>query len=163
MRPLVKILNSLILVIVLISSVAAETPEKKPDLNALADDRRFSDAANFVKLGRDDRAISLLYEYLEIFDNGTHRDEAWRHIAEIYSRRFQYARAAEIYLRLYSEFSHSEQGIAAYYQAALCYMKMGMNSRAESIFKDIIQRAPDSPHAAQAATRIEILKLTGNK
>lgn len=129
------------------------------DFNLYSDNMRFNDAVALVELDQTDKAFKLLHEYLEIFPRGVHRHSAYRYIAEIYRDRFDYLRAADTYLKIFEEFSPDEKAVAAYYEAGVCYSKMGYDSRASRIFTDILEKWPDSPQAARARTRLTIKNI----
>jgi len=129
------------------------------NLKKVADDVKFSHAVEFFKLEKYDRALKEFYEYIEIYYDGIHRGEAFRKIAEIHIKRFNYQKAIEAYNSLYQEFSGSEEGIDAYFQTGICYKKMGCNDKAESIFKYIIQTHPGTTAANNAEIQINLLKM----
>lgn len=141
------------------NNLSAQDEKLGRDLNAQADDMRYGDAAYFIKLNRPEKAFELLHEYLEIFPRGAHRHEAYMHIAEIYKKRFDYAKAAAVYLKVYEEFSAQDEGITAYFEAAICYKKMGYDKRATEIFREIADEKPDTIHAGRARTQLEILSI----
>ncbi len=129
------------------------------NLDKIADDLKYENSVRFIKLNRHDRAIEELNEYLEIFIHGTHRNEAFKNIAEIYFNRFEYQKALKVYRSLFEEFSNSEEGIEAYYNIGICYSKMGYNKKAEEIFKSIITDYSGSGFAYSAQIQIDLLKI----
>ncbi len=116
----------------------------------IADDTRFYNAYHFYNLKMYPKASLLLSEYVEVYANGIHRKEAIMALGNIEFSRRNYERAASFYIMLFEEFSADEEGVDAYYRAALCYQKMGYTGRAERIFSEIIERYPQSRLAESA-------------
>jgi TolA-binding protein len=132
---------------------------KEPNLARIADDLKYQNGAQFLALKQHDRAIEVLQEYLEIYSDGIHRHEAYRGLAEIYFSRFNYTRAIEFYKGLYEEYSNTEDGVAAYYWIGICYEKMGYDSSAINVFKQIVTDYPQSTYAQQARMQMDMLKI----
>ena len=160
---------SLVIIMALSGAPAAlfAQNEKKEDqsLDALADDLKFRNGVEFITLKMYDKALENFREYLEIYYNGTHRDEAYRHIAEIYFRKLDYLKAVDNYRSLYEEFSTTESGIEAYFNMAICYNKMGgsYDKKAAEIFNDIIENHPDSAFAQQSRLQMDILNIMNDR
>jgi tetratricopeptide (TPR) repeat protein len=125
----------------------------------LADEMKFRDAMEFIRLERNAKALDELNEYLEIFINGSHRDEAFRQIARIHCESFDYLKAVRAYQRLYEEYGTSESGIEGYYNMGLCYRKMGYRDRARRIFEEIIRDHAGLPVANRAGIQLELVKI----
>ena len=151
------------LLIVLSSTVifGQELNEKSNDenLDRIADDLKFSNGVQFVNLKRHDKAIEVLSEYLEIFHDGIHRDEAYRHIADIHFKRFNYLKAINSYKLLFEEFSTSDEGVRAYFQIGICYKKMGYDIKAKEVFREITQKYPESSVANQSRIQVDFLNI----
>lgn len=141
------------------SGLYAEQKTGAINLKQVADDMKFRKGAEFYRLERYDLALNELYEYLEVYYDGTHRGEAYRKIADIHIRQYNYQKAVEIYRRLYEEFSSTDEGIDGYFQMGVCYLKMGYDSKAEAIFKSIIQEHPGTTGASNAEIQLELLKI----
>ncbi|NLV66075.1 MAG: tetratricopeptide repeat protein, partial [Spirochaetes bacterium] len=138
-------------------------PEQKTgaiNLKQVADDLKFRKGAEFYRLERYDLALNELYEYLEIYYDGTHRGEAYRKIADIHIKQYNYQKAVEVYRRLYEEFSSTDEGVDGFFQMGICYLKMGYDSKAEAIFRSIIQEHPGTTGAANAEIQLELLKIS---
>lgn len=133
---------------------------EEEDLTKMADRLKFETARYFFENRLFDKCLLELQEYLEIYSNGIYRKEAYLTIGEIYLKRFDYSRAAKAYLALYEEFSNTDEGIQGYFNAAICYEKMGNDKKAKEILKTIIEHHPDSRHAALAITRLKVLEIT---
>lgn len=133
------------------------------NLDKVADDRKFNNAYELLKLEKNEKALVSLHEYLEIFIRGNHRHEAYLAIAQIYFQRFEYQRAVKTYKTLYEEFSRDEKGIEGYFKAAICYKKMGYDSKAGEIFKEIIEYHPSSPWSRQSQLQLDIMKIISSK
>lgn len=116
----------------------------------IADDTRFYNAYHFYTLKMYPKAAVLLSEYVEVYSNGIHRKEAVMALGNIEFSQRNYERAAEFYTMLFEEFSADEEGVEAYYRAAICYQKMGYTNRSEQIFSEIVERYPQSRLAESA-------------
>ncbi|HNX25476.1 MAG TPA: hypothetical protein PKG60_15620, partial [Spirochaetota bacterium] len=112
-------------VILLIFSFAvissAEENSGLANLKKVADDMKFQNGMEFYKLEKFDRALNEFNEYIEIYFDGIHRNEALKKIAEIHIRFFDYQKAIEAYRTLYQEYSSTDEGIDAYFQIGICY------------------------------------------
>jgi len=75
-----------------VSSFAEETTGLV-NLKKVADDMKFQNGVEFYKLEKFDRALSEFNEYVEIYYDGIHRNEALKKIAEIRIRFFEYQKA----------------------------------------------------------------------
>jgi len=144
-----------------IISAAGETREL--NLEKISDDLKFKNGLQFIHLKKPDKAVNELNEYLEIYNNGIHRNEAYRLIAEIYLEQFEYQRAIHNYRLLYEEFSNTDDGVYAFYQIGLCYKKMGYDEKAADVFQSILSDHPDSVYAAQAKIQIDLLTILSDK
>lgn len=116
----------------------------------IADDTRFYNAYHFYEMEMYDKAVVLLSEYVEVYSNGIHRKEAIMALGNIEFKRRNYQSAAGFYIMLFEEFSSDEEGVEAYYRAAICYQKMGYTERSEKIFSEIVERYPQSRLAESA-------------
>ncbi|HPV42754.1 MAG TPA: tetratricopeptide repeat protein [Spirochaetota bacterium] len=138
---------------------AADEIRDGQSLDALADDLKFQNGLGFLKIKKYDKALETFNEYLEIFQNGTHRHEAYRHIAEIYFNRMEYLKAVDKYRALYEEFSNTESGVEAYYNIGLCYIKMGNEKKAAEIFNDIVENHAESAYRQQAELQLSMIDI----
>lgn len=148
-----------ILLLAVVSALYAEDKTGAVNLKQVADDMKYRKGAEFYRLEKYDLALNEFHEYLEIFYDGTHRAEAYRRIAEIHIKQYDYQKAVEIYRLLYEEFSNTDEGIDGYFQMGLCYLKMGFDSKAEAVFKSIIQEHPGTVAAQNAETQLELIKI----
>jgi TolA-binding protein len=155
-----KFLLGLFLLIIPVSGLYSEQKTGAINLKQVADDLKFRKGAEFYRLEKYDLALNELYEYLEIYYDGAHRGEAYRTIADIHIKQYNYQRAVEVYRRLYEEFSSTDEGIDGYFQMGICYLKMGYDSKAEAIFRSIIQEHPGTTGAANAEIQLELLKIS---
>lgn len=152
----------IILIFILIFTCIYAYPEDITgalNLKQVADDMKYRRGAEFFRLEKYDFALNELYEYLEIYYNGTHRGDAYKKIAEIYIKFYDYQKAADIYKKLYEELSNTEEGLDAYFRAGLCYLKMGFDNKAEAIFQSIIQEHPGTTAAKNAQIQLELIKI----
>jgi len=148
------------MIFVPVSVLIAEEKNGLANLKKVADDMKFRNGIEFYKLEKFDRALNEFNEYIEIYYNGIHRNEALKKIAEIHIRLFNYQKAIDAYRMLYQEFSCSEEGMDAYFQIGICYKKMGFDSKAESIFKDIIEEYPGTSSAYNSQIQLDLLKIS---
>jgi len=155
-----RILLIMLVLIVSGNGIYAEVKTGAVNLKQVADDMKFRKGAEFYRLEKYDLALNELNEYLEIYYDGNHRGEAYRKIADIHIRQYNYQKAVEVYGRLYEEFSSTEEGVDGYFQMAICYLKMGYDSKAESIFRIIIQDHPGTTAAANAEIQLELIKIS---
>ncbi len=129
------------------------------NLDRVADDLKFQNGMQLLQLRQYDKAVEALSEYLEIFNDGTHRNEAYKSIARIYFDRFDYQKAVRTYRNLFEEFSTSDDGIEAYFQIGICYTKMGYENKAMEVFREIVDDYPDSGISSQARTQLDLLNV----
>jgi TolA-binding protein len=139
--------------------LAADEKNDGQNLDVLADNLKFQNGVEFMKLKIYDKALETFNEYLEIYYNGNHRHEAFKNIAEIYSSRLDYLKAIANYRSLYEEFSTTESGVEAYFNIGICYYKMGYEKKAAGIFNDILENHSSSAYARQAKLQLDILNI----
>ncbi|HOD15945.1 MAG TPA: tetratricopeptide repeat protein [Spirochaetota bacterium] len=158
----VRIMTLLLALALLPAAVhAAEDASSPRSLDALADDVKFQNGLGFIKLKMYDKALETFNEYLEIYYNGNHRNEAYKYIAEIYFNRLEYARAIQYYRALYEEFSNTEPGVEAFFNTGICYMKMGYDKEASEVFNEIIENHRESAFRQQAELQLDMLNILG--
>jgi TolA-binding protein len=146
-------------------AIAQEKQDKveEPNLAKIADDLKFQNGLLFIRLKLQDKAIEELQEYLEIYNDGIHRHEAFRELAEIYYQRFDFQKAVDVLKGLHEEFSNTEEGVEAYFRMGICYKKMGYDANAQRVFNQIIQDHPESGYAYQAQKQLDLLKILAEK
>lgn len=157
---LYRLITILLLVFSLVVISAAEEVNGSADLKKVADDMKFQNGMGFYKLEKFDRALMEFNEYIEIYFDGIHRNEALKKIAEIHIRNFDYQKAIEAYRTLYQEYSSTDEGIDAYFQIGICYKKMGFDSKAEAIFKYIVEEHPGTTAAYNSEIQLDLLKIS---
>jgi len=148
-----------ILFLLLPAFLFAEEGEAPLNLDKIADDLKFNNGREFLKLKRPDKAVEEFNEYLEIYYNGIHRHEVYKELARIYFQRFDYQRAIDRYRSLYEEYSNSDDGVDAYYHIGICYKKMGYDDEAMKIFKSIVSDHPGSNSAYQSRIQVDLLNI----
>jgi len=144
-----------------LSTAAGQTAEEKRELMKVADNIKFENAMQFYRLQNYSRALLEFKEYLEVYADGEHRNEAYRHIAGIYFDMFEYDKSVMAYTALYQESINSEEGIEAFYKSGICYQKMGNDHRAREIFGAIIRQYPYSNYAHLSKIQIDLLAILG--
>lgn len=159
MYKIFKIFIVLLFLVLFSISLSAKDEGRELNLDKIADDFKFQNGVQFIKLNRFDKAIEALNEYLEIFYQGNHRNEAYKYIAKIYLERFEYQKAQSIFRTIYEEFSDTDDGVDAYYNIGLCFKKMGNDDEAQSIFKEIIKNYSDSIYVHQARIQLDLLNI----
>ena len=143
--------------------LSAEEGRGKLNLKRIADDIKFQNGLQFYTLKNEEKAIEEFREYLEIFINGIHRKEAHAYIAKIYFDRQEYPLSIKANRSLFEEYSHSEEGIEAYFHIGLCHQKMGNHRKAQEVFRTIIRDYPDSNQAYRARIYADIAEILKNK
>ena len=160
MKFLIYFMGLFLILSMCITSIAQDGNDgANSSLKKEADNIKFQNSMQFYKLGKFERALNEFNEYIEIFFDGAHRGEALKKIAEIHIRFFEYQKAIEAYRTLYQEFSATEDGLDAYFQIGICYKKMGFDSKAEEIFKYIIDEHPGTSTAYKSEIQLELLKI----
>lgn len=157
----IRIILIVILSLILMPGIihAAEDKNEGQSLDALADDLKFQNGIGFLKIKKYNKALETFNEYLEIYQNGTHRHEVYRHIAEIYFNRMEYMKAIDNYRALYEEYSNTESGVEAYFNIGLCHIKMGNEKKAAEIFNDIMENHADSAYRQQAELQLSMIDI----
>ncbi len=164
-----NIKNSLLLfasaVVLLCGPLPLGAQEKKAplDLKRVADDTKFEQAMQFYTMRDTRRAMQEFNEYLEVYINGVHRNEAYRNIARIYFDRFEYEKSIRAYTSIYEDSANTEEGIEAYYKSAICYQKMGDDLKAQDIYQSIITLHPYSNFAYLSKIQMDLIKIVSNK
>jgi len=158
-RSIIISFVSILLFLVPSSGICQENKTEVLNLDKISDDLKYRNAVRFIELERSDKALEELNEYLEIYYNGIHRNEAYFNLADIYFKSFDFQKAANIYRALYEEFSNTEDGIEAYYRIGLCQKKMGNDNKAVNIFREIISEYPASGFAYYSQIQIDLLKV----
>ena len=158
-----KIMTIFILMFSFTLCLHAEESTGLANLKKVADDMKFQNGLGFYKLEKFDRALNEFNEYIEIYYDGIHRNEALKKIADIHIRLFEYPKAIEAYRTLYQEFSSTEEGIDAYFQIGICYKKMGFDSKAETIFKYIVDEHPGTSAAYNSEIQLDLLKISSDQ
>jgi TolA-binding protein len=133
--------------------------EEKINLEVLSDNAQFEYASHLYRLNRYEKALQLFTEYLEIYYNGLHRKEAYKNIASIYFREFDYIKSIKVYRSLYEEFSNSEEGIEGLFMTGICYQKMGFHGKAREVFQSVIDDHPGSNFAYQAKIKLDVIEI----
>jgi TolA-binding protein len=159
---LFKFMIIFFLIISIQTGYAAEGADGLANLKKVADDMKFMNGMEFYKLEKFDRALNEFNEYIEIYYDGIHRNEALKKIAEIHIRYFNYQKAIAAYRALYQEFSSTDEGIDAYFQIGICYNKMGFDSKAEDIFKYIVETHPGTAAAHNSQIQLDLLKISAD-
>jgi len=156
-RGRLVLLSALLLALPCLSlAQQADTPS---DLRRAADNIKFENAMQFFAMRDYDKALREFDEYLEIYVNGAHRNEAHRRIARIYFDRFEYEKAIRAYSAICEESSTTDEGVEAYYRAGICHQKMGDDAKALEIFGAIIEQYPYSNYAGLSRMQMDLLKI----
>ncbi|HQQ24327.1 MAG TPA: tetratricopeptide repeat protein [Spirochaetota bacterium] len=151
-------MNKIILFILLLFSIGLNAGSDSAFEKA-SDDMRFDNAYQFYRLEQYDKALVLLQEYLEVYEDGSHRETAFDYLAGIYFMRYDYRKALKIYLAHFEEFSDTEEGVRAYYNAGICYRKMGMKADAEKVFTTIISEYSAFQSASDARMQLDVQNI----
>ncbi len=132
---------------------------KTYDLEKVADNLKYNNALQFIRLNLQDKALQEFQEYLEVYIHGNNRADAYRHVAGIYFSRFDYQRAVKLYRELYEEFNNTEPGIEGFFNMGICYKKMGYDKKAEEIFSYIAGNYTYSNFASQARLQLDLINI----
>lgn len=151
-------------IIIFFTPLTLYSQAEKTGLNSvqIADNMKYQNGLEFMKINDYSRALNEFNEYLEIFIHGIHRSSVYRKIAEIHISRFDYQKAIKAYEGIYQEYSHSDEGINAYFEAGICYKKMGYDSKAGEIFRFIISEHPGTSAAYNSEIQLDIIKIISN-
>ncbi len=158
-RITVFIIVAVIALIIPGGSCLAQQGAEGVSLRMLADTIKYENAIQFFQMREYGKALREFNEYLEIYINGTHRNDAYRHIARIYFDRFEYEQSIRAYTVIYEESSNTEEGVDAYYRTGICYQKMGDDARAREVYRAIIDQYPYSDYASQARIQMNLMKI----
>jgi TolA-binding protein len=156
------IIFSVLLIFLIPISLSSQTGTSELDYVQIADNMKYQNGIEFMKINDYTRALNEFNEYLEIFIHGIHRSSVYKKIAEIHISRFDYQKAIEAYKGIYQEFSYSDEGINAYFEAGICYKKMGYDSKAGEIFRFIISEYPGTNAAYNSEIQLDIIKIISN-
>lgn len=151
----------IILVCTFCLNLASVHGDESASLRQAADRMKYENALQFYELKKYSKALQGFQEYLEVWQTGNYREEAYDHMADIYIRDFNYENAVKMYDNIFREFRNDERGIKAYYKKGLCCLKMGYNLRAMAIFKEILSISPGSRSAVNAEIQLELMKISG--
>lgn len=133
--------------------------EQEGNLLRIADNIKFRNGIQFFSLKKYTRSLEEFLEYLEIYPDGIHRQEAYRHIGIIHYNRFDYIKSLNAYRTLYEEFPNSEEGISALFQTGICYEKMGYKKKARSIYNAILSEHAGSNLSYRAKIQIDMINI----
>jgi len=157
-----KHLITIFTVIFFLITSAASGETGALDSARIADSMKYQNGVEFMKINDYNRALNEFNEYLEIYINGIYRAGAYRNIAEIHMSRFDFQRAIRAYMGIYQEYSYTDEGINAYFQAGVCYKKMGYDKKAGDIFRHIAEEHPGTSAAYNAGIQLELIKIIAN-
>jgi len=135
----------------------------KTALQRAADENAYKNAAQFIKLKDNEKALKYLSEYVEVYQSGAYRKEALKNIADIYYQNFKYTKALKYYQMIYEEFNFSDDGIEAYYLCGLCYTKMGDYDKAKEIYSYIVSEHPSTQAARKAKIQMSVDDVLNDK
>ena len=140
-------------------SLLSQTETSELNSVQIADNMKYQNGIEFMKINDYTRALNEFNEYLEIFIHGIHRSSVYRKIAEIHISRFDYQKAINAYKGIYQEYSFSDEGINAYFDAGICYKKMGYDNKAGEIFRFIINEHPGTSAAYNSEIQLDLIKI----
>jgi TolA-binding protein len=125
----------------------------------IADDMRYDNAFQFYRLEQYAKAQILFEEYLEVFTDGVHRESAYAALGRIHFTAYRYPKALKVFLGHYEEFSTTEDGVQAYFNAGVCYQKMGMKKEALAVFNRIVEDYPTYQAAQAARMQLDVMDV----
>jgi TolA-binding protein len=153
------IIFSALLVFLIPISLSSQTETSELSSIQIADNMKYQNGIEFMKINDYTRALNEFNEYLEIFIHGIHRSSVYRKLAEIHISRFDYQKAINAYNGIYQEYSYSDEGIKAYFDAGICYKKMGYDRKAGEIFRFIISEHPGTSAAYNSEIQLDLIKI----
>ncbi len=142
---------------------AGDVEKEKKTLKQLEDDGKFENGMHLIRLGRQEKGMLILQEYLEIYYNGNHRYEAYREIARVRVENFDYQQAVKVYSRMYEEFGDTEEGVEGFYNMGICYQKMGYRKKAREVFRAIVEHHSETSFARQASLQLDLLNILADE
>jgi len=101
-----------------------------------------------------DEALSHLSRVLEL-DEGRTAAKAHIEIGDIYWAKNDFEAASKAYLRVALLYHDLELTPLSLFKAARCFEKMNRPSEATKFYNELIEKYPDSSHAAEARKKIE--------
>lgn len=140
-------------------NLSAQIKNNELDTMQISDNMKFQNGIEFMKINDYNRALNEFNEYLEIYIHGIHRGSAYRKIAEVHISKFDFQKAVKAYKSIYQEYSYTDEGINAYFEAGICYKKMGYNSKAAEIFHYIVKEHAGTNAAYNAEIQLELIKI----
>lgn len=140
-------------------NLSAQNKNNELNTMQISDNMKFQNGVEFMKINDYNRALNEFNEYLEIYIHGIHRGSAYREIAKIHISNFDFQKAVKAYKSIYQEYSYSDEGIDAYFEAGICYKKMGYSSKASEIFQYIAKEHPGTNAAYNAEIQMELIKI----
>lgn len=143
--------------ILLIICAGASSAQNGTD--RIADDMRYDNAFQFYRLEQYAKAQILFEEYLEVFTDGVHRESAYAALGRIHFTAYRYPKAVKVFLGHYEEFSTTEDGVQAYFNAGVCYQKMGMKKEALDVFNRIVEDYPTYQAAQAARMQLDVMDV----
>lgn len=157
-----KIISIAAIILTIGTNLSAQNKINELDSRQIYDNMKFKNGIEFMKLNDYERALNEFNEYLEIYIHGIHRGSAYRKIAEVHISRFDFQKAVKAYIEIYQEYSYIDEGIDAYFEAGVCYKKMGYDSKAGEIFQYIVKEHPGTNAAYNAEIQLELIKIIPN-
>ncbi len=128
-------------------------------LDAMSDDLKFQNGAQFYRLKLYDKALQEFAEYLEIYHNGAHRGEALMRMGDIHFSRMHYLKSLKYYQAIYEELGGTDIGIEAMYKSGICQKNMGYENKAIEVFKAIAETYGETVFGQQAKTQLDALGI----
>lgn len=159
MQYLQKTVIISLIILAMSIGLLAQNTDNELNFIQIADNMKFQNGIEFMKINDYNRALNEFNEYLEIYIHGIHRGNAYREIAKIHILNFDFQKALEAYKSIYQEYSYADEGIDAYFEAGICYKKMGYNNKAMEIFHYIAEEHPGTNAAYNAKIQLEIIKI----
>ncbi len=107
------------------------------------------------------RAMKTLRAYLDAHPDGTRAAEAWVLLGDCYYALGKYKEAISSYETFVQSYPDHERLPAVMLQQGLAFIELGTESDLEAarvFLDDLVDRFPDSPEAARARKKIEILE-----
>jgi len=120
----------------------------------------YTNAVRDHTANKDDIAMQEFNDYLKYFGTTQLAPNAQFYIGDIYYRKQDYANALQAFDAVLEHYSDNFKTPDAHYMKGRCLMQMDRRDSAAREFREVIQRYPDAPIAAQAKARLKDLGLS---
>ncbi len=108
---------------------------------------------------RNDEALNLYLDFVELYPESPLRITALANSAVIYERKQRFMLAVAQYQKLQNALGNSARGLAYYFEQGRLYEKVGLDDKARVVYERIIAANANGPLARKARGRLALLNL----